>query len=689
MPRTPPPPVELPEDAPIGRILMVDDHPPNLVALSAILQPLGQELVRANSGREALRQLLEGDFALILMDVQMPGLDGLETARLIKERPRNRHIPIIFLTAIAKDPSYIFRGYREGAVDDMLKPFDPEILRAKAAVFVDLWRKGELVRRQQELLLARERVEQERRVELRFRAVTDSMPQCVWAARADGEIHYCNRVWREYAGEETGITFFDAVPEEEAADVRAAFIKAVRAGLPLEREQRLRRHDGEWLWHLVRMLPETDETGQITGFICTATDIDQQKRFEEANRQLLAAAQEAREQAEIASRAKDEFLAVVSHELRTPLNAILGWTQMLRTGVVEERARPRALETIERNARAQTQLVEDILDVSRIVVGKLRVNIQKIDLNAVARAALDAVRPAAEAKGVELVCTLCSEVAEFYGDPDRLQQIIWNLLVNAIKFTPRDGRVTLSVARVESQMEIRVVDTGVGITPEFLPHVFDRFRQADSSITREQGGLGLGLAIVRHLVELHGGTVEARSEGPGRGAELTVRLPVRAVAMPSTPAPRRPGELGLPEAEPLDPNLLAGVDVLVVDDEPDARELLTAVLGRSGARVRTAGSSDEAIALLREQPPHVVLSDIGLPREDGYVLLRRLRELAPSVPAAALTAFAGADDYRRALEAGFQAHLGKPIEPDVLRLLVASLVRRSEVARVEPQAAAG
>jgi PAS domain S-box-containing protein len=687
MPETLPLPMELPEDAPVGRILMVDDHPPNLIALSAILQPLGQELVRANSGREALRQLLQGDFALILMDVQMPDLDGLETARLIKERPRNRHIPIIFLTAIAKDPSYIFRGYREGAVDYMLKPFDPEILRAKASVFVDLWRKGELVRRQQALLLARERVEQERRVELRFRAVTDSMPQCVWAARADGEIHYCNRVWREYAGPETGITFFDAVPEEEAAEVRAAFREAVQAGLPLEREQRLRRHDGEWLWHLVRMVPETDERGRIAGFICTATDIDQRKRFEEQNRRLLASAQEAREQAEIASRAKDEFLAVVSHELRTPLNAILGWTQMLRTGVVEERARPRALETIERNARAQTQLVEDILDVSRIVAGKLRVNIQKTDLNAVARAALEAVRPAAEGKGVELVSKLCPEAADFFGDPDRIQQIIWNLLANAIKFTPPDGRVELSLARVESQIEIRVVDTGVGIARDFLPHVFDRFRQADSSSTRAQGGLGLGLAIVRHLVELHGGTVEARSEGEGRGAELTVRLPLRAVAMPPPPDPRRPGELGLPEGEPADPNLLTGVDVLVVDDEPDARELLTAVLGRAGARVRTAGSSDEAIALLREHAPHVVLSDIGLPREDGYAFLRRMRELAPSVPAAALTAFA--DDHRRALEAGFQAHVGKPIEPDVLRLVVASLVRRAEVASVEPHAAAG
>src|SRR5213082_1676334 len=222
--------MEHPLEIPKARILMVDDHPPNLIALEAILQPLGQELVKANSGREALRELLEGDFALILMDVQVPDLDGLETARMIKERPRNRHVPIIFLTAIAKDQSYIFRGYKEGAVDYMLKPFDPEILRAKVSVFVDLWRKNELLRRQQAMLRARELIEVEKRGELRFRALTDSMPQCVWAARRDGEIYYCNRIWREYAGDQAGITFFDAVPPEELEEVRRSYQDATSAG---------------------------------------------------------------------------------------------------------------------------------------------------------------------------------------------------------------------------------------------------------------------------------------------------------------------------------------------------------------------------------------------------------------------------------------------------------------------------
>ncbi|HEY6907886.1 MAG TPA: response regulator [Myxococcales bacterium] len=681
----PPPPVVIgggavpvEADAPPARILMVDDHPPNLVALDAILDPLGQELVHASSGEEALRHLLESDFALILMDVQMPGLDGLATAKLIKDRPRNKHIPIIFLTAIQKDPAYIFRGYKEGAVDYLLKPFDPEILRAKVSVFVDLWRKNELLRRQQAMLRARELLEVEKRSEMRFRVLTDSMPQCVWAARPDGEIYYCNQVWRDYAGEDAGVTFFGSVPQEEQEEVRTSFREAVRAGQPLERQQRLRRKDGEWRWHLCRMVPEHDERGRVGGWICTATDIDEQKRVEEANKLLLASEQEARRQAEIANRTKDEFLATVSHELRTPLNAILGWTRMLRTGAVEPKALSRVLETIERNARAQTQLVDDILDVSRIIAGKLRVNIQKIDLHAVARAALDAVRPAAEAKGVLLVAELQPGSAEFCGDPDRIQQVIWNLLSNAIKFTPRDGRVELRIERVRSEVQLTVQDTGAGIARPYLAHVFNRFWQADSSMTRAQGGLGLGLAIVRHLVEVHGGTVSAESEGEGRGACFSVRMPLRAVA-PEAPPPQKEGAQAVAARAPEAParDLLGGLDVLVVDDEADARDLVAAVLASCGASVRTAASVEEALAMLKQQRPDVLISDIGLPTEDGFALIRRVREYDRDVPAAALTAYAGPDDRRRALVAGFQAHVSKPVEPSELAQLVASLAGRA------------
>ena len=662
-----------------ARVLMVDDHPPNLIALEAILAPLGQELVQATSGQEALRQLLDGDFAVILMDVQMPGIDGMQTAKLIKERPRNRHIPIIFLTAISKDPANIFRGYQEGAVDYLLKPFDPEILRAKVSVFVDLWRKGEQIKRQAAMLRAQELIDLERKSETRFRALTDSMPQCVWAARKDGEVYYCNRVWTEYAGPDAGMSFFDAVPDDELEEVRNAWREAVRGGPPLDREQRLRRHDGQYRWHLCRVVPERDEHGAVVGWIATATDIDQQKRIEQSNAGLLLSEQEARRSAEVANRTKDEFLATVSHELRTPLNAILGWTRMLRTGAVEEKALSRALETIERNARAQTQLIEDILDVSRIIAGKLRVDIRRINLHGVVRAAMEAVRPAADAKGVELLANLSPDAAEFVGDPDRLQQVSWNLVANSIKFTPKGGRVQIDVSRENSEVKLVVTDTGSGIPRDFLPHVFDRFRQADSSITRTQGGLGLGLAIVRHLVDAHGGTVEAHSDGPGTGTRMTVRLPVRAVA-PSEAADAAAEPNGAHDEGPPPAQLLSGLAVLVVDDEADARELVTAVLTSYGAVVRTAASVEEALRLLRAQAPDVLISDIGLPSEDGYALIRRVRALGAdaggNVPAAALTAYASVEDHRRALAAGFQVHVTKPIEPADLAMLVASLAGR-------------
>ncbi len=643
-----------------ARILMVDDHQPNLLALEAILAPLGEELVGVTSGEDALRQLLEGEFALILMDVQMPGMDGIETAAVIKQRERNRSTPIIFLTAIAKDPSFIFKGYSQGAVDYLLKPFDPEILRTKVSVFVDLWRRGELIKRQAAMLRVQELRELERRSEVRFHGLTDSMPQCVWAARRDGEIHYCNRVWREYAGPEAGPSFFGGVPLDELPAVQAAWTAAIRGGRGLEREQRLRRHDGELRWHLCRVVAERDEHGAIVGWIATATDIDHQKRVEEAYAALLLREQEARAQLEEANRSKDEFLATVSHELRTPLNAILGWTRML-----------------ERNARAQTQLVEDILDVSRIIAGKLRVQVRHIDLRGVILAAIDAVRPAAEAKQVELALDLRDEASDFHGDPHRLQQVVWNLLSNAIKFTPGRGRVVVELRRSNGHVEIAVSDTGVGIARDFLPHVFDRFRQADSSSTRMQGGLGLGLAIVRHLVEVHGGMVRAESEGEGKGARFTVRLPVRQVQPQPQETAALNGNGAHPEPVPqVEPTALAGVRVLVVDDDADARELVRVMLGNYGAEVILAASADEALELISRQPPDVLVSDIGLPGEDGYALLRRVRGLPQTarLPALALTAYASSADHRRALDAGFQRHVPKPVEPAELAGVVASVV---------------
>ncbi|HZS03522.1 MAG TPA: ATP-binding protein, partial [Blastocatellia bacterium] len=395
--------------------------------------------------------------------------------------------------------------------------------------------------------------------------------------------------------------------------------------------------------------------------------------------QLLAREQAARSQAEEASRLKDDFLATVSHELRTPLNSILGWARMLRSGKLDAQAAARAIETIERNARSQAGIIEDILDVSRIITGRLRLDFQTVDLQPVIEAAVDSVRPAAESRGVLIEQRLDAAVSHVSGDPQRIQQVIWNLLSNAIKFTPRGGRVRIALERINSHIEITVSDTGVGIRSEFLPYVFDRFRQADSSSTRMHGGLGLGLAIVRHLVELHGGAVSAESGGEGQGATFRVRLPLVAVRGETEGPGRRPpaalskGGLGLSSD-------LKGVRVLVVDDEADARDLLSVVLAQSGAEVKAAASAAEALTAIEQWRPHVLVSDIGMPVEDGHALIRRLRALGPErgglTPAVALTAYARSEDRLRALSAGYQMHVAKPVDPEELAAVIASLAGR-------------
>lgn len=659
------------------RILLVDDRPANLLALEGILQPLGHELVRAHSGEEALWRLLEGDFALILLDVQMPGLDGFDTARFVKARRRTRHVPIIFVTAINREREHVFKGYERGAVDYVAKPLEPEILRSKVEVFVELWRRGERIREQEEALREREREAQTRRAEHRFRDLIDAMPLCLWAATPEGRITHCNRVFLEHVGRslETcaeGGGFQDVHPDEREAAERA-FADALAIGQPFELRFRLRRaRDDAYRWHLGRCVPEHDEQGRVAGWIFTATDVDAEKRGEEMRRLLLARERQARAAAEEAMRSKDQFLATLSHDLRTPLGAILGWTHLLRRGKLGEGGEARALEVIERNAQAQAALVEDLLDVSRVVNGKLRLDVRPADVLGAVSAAVDAMRPAAGAKRIDLSLRPDSPPERFPCDPRRLQQVVWNLVSNAIKFTPAGGRVEVRVASRDGELEVEVKDDGAGIAPEFLPHVFERFTQAAASGSRK-GGLGLGLAIVRHLVELHGGVVEARSEGQGKGAAFTVRLPAGARAA-ATPEPAGAGEV--PAAQRAAPRV-DGVRVLLVEDDPDARELLAGVLDERGASVVAAASTDEAFRAFEREPPQVLVCDLGLQGEDGYALLSRIRALAPEhggdVPAAAITARAAPEDVRRALDVGFQRHLAKPFDPSELPALVADL----------------
>jgi PAS domain S-box-containing protein len=417
-----------------------------------------------------------------------------------------------------------------------------------------------------------------------------------------------------------------------------------------------------------------------------AVAMDNARLFEAATRARAEAETAATENARLyreaqdSSRLKDEFLATVSHELRTPLTAILGWAHMLRTGQFEGNSSLKALETIERNARAQAQLIDDLLDVSRIITGKLRIDVRQVDPNSFVEAAIEAVRPAAEAKGVRMQKIMDTGVVSVSADPVRLQQVIWNLLSNALKFTPRGGRVQVRLERVNSHVEIAVSDTGAGIVPEFLPHVFDRFRQADQRTTRQHGGMGLGLAIVRHLVELHGGTVMAESPGEGQGSTFTVLLPVAPVYQVGTE-----GERVHPAARDTLPSFdcvdrLDGLRVLVVDDEPDTRELLKAGLGQSGAQVTVAGSAAEALEAMQAAMPDLLISDIGMPGEDGYELIRRVRaqseESGGRVPAIALTAYARVEDRMQALRAGYQMHVPKPVEMAELVAVAASLTQR-------------
>jgi hypothetical protein len=498
------------------------------------------------------------------------------------------------------------------------------------------------------------------------------------------------------AAEIVGQHFSRFYPEE---DVRSGKCEmelegAERVGRFEDEGWRIRK-DGTRFWANVVITPIRD-AGTLVGFAKVTRDLSERKRhederlafvrIEEARRlaeenegraQALADdLRRARDKAEEATRMKDEFLATVSHELRTPLNAILGWARMLSRGSLTAEKTAHAIDTIARNAVAQNQIIDDLLDVSRIITGQLRLDVDFVDVNQVVTSAIDVVRPAAEAKGVEVQWLLNPDAGVIKGDAGRLQQVLWNLLTNAVKFTPKGGRVHVTLRRQDSLVEIEIADTGKGIAPAFLPRVFDRFAQEEAGNNRRTGGLGLGLAIVKHLVELHGGVVEVHSDGEQKGSTFIVKLPLAPVrASRPDPIP------GLPVVENIKvPSELEGLHVLVVDDEADARELVQAALEGAGAIVTLASSSAQALEAIRMRKPDVIVSDIGMPDEDGYVFIRKLRELSREVggriPAVALTAYARAEDRRKALVAGFQNHAAKPVEPQELMIVIANLAGR-------------
>jgi PAS domain S-box-containing protein len=525
-------------------------------------------------------------------------------------------------------------------------------------------------------------------------AIIESSDDAIVSKTLDGVIKTWNkgaeRIFGWTALEVVGKPITIIIPEDRLQE-EPEILSRLRAGKRVDHFETIRKtKDGRLVEVSVTISPVRDAEGHIIGASKIARDITLQKQtqreLEQANREkdeLLQSERAARAEGERASRIKDEFLATLSHELRTPLNAILGWSQILKSTAKSDEI-IEAVEIIERNARSQTQMIEDLLDMSRIISGKIRLQVQRIELDAVVRAAVETVLPAANAKHVRIHTVLDSHAAQVSGDPSRLQQVFWNLLSNAVKFTPKGGNVQVILERVNSHLELSVIDSGEGISTDFLPYVFDRFQQAEGGTARQHGGLGLGLAIVKQLVELHGGTVRVKSGGKGLGATFIVTLPIVIIHPESEPE----GELRHPtfswDRASIDDNCLQieGVRVLVVDDEPDARSLMKRLLENCKAVVTTAGSAEEAIRLLTAAKPDVVISDIGMPGEDGYSFIKRVRTLGRNdggkVPAIALTAYARPEDRMKAILAGFEQYLVKPVEPAELIMLVSIMVARSK-----------
>jgi PAS domain S-box-containing protein len=519
----------------------------------------------------------------------------------------------------------------------------------------------------------------------RFRLMADSAPVLIWMADHTKARNWFNKSWLDFTGrtpdQEAGFGWTQNVHEDDLARCLQAYAEGFDTREPFGSEYRLRRADGQPRWIIERASPLFEGPAHsFSGYIGSCVDITESKQLQADREETLKAERAAREEAERVGRLKDEFLATVSHELRTPLNAILGWSTLMRRLDPGSDDHKRGLETIERNARVQGEIIADLLDMSRIISGKVQLDVQSIDLAEVINAALDAVKLSIEAKKLRLRVTLDARAGRLRGDPGRLQQVIWNLLTNAVKFTPSGGRIDVVMERVNSHVEVCVEDSGVGIKPEFLAFVFDRFRQADSSTTRRHGGLGLGLSIVKHLVELHGGSVRVKSAGEGQGSTFIVALPISVMRIEESSRVERPAFSDV-DVSTIELPSLAGVRALVVDDQEDARILICRLIEENGGRCVLAESSAQALTLIGQEDVNILISDIGMPDFDGYELIRKVRALHSSqlrnLPAIALTAYARADDRQRALLAGFQMHVSKPVEPRELIAGIASLLNLS------------
>jgi signal transduction histidine kinase len=643
-----------------AHILLADDNADMRDYLARLLRQRWT-VEAVGDGKAAIAAVARRRPDLVLSDVMMPHLDGFDLLTALKSERETRGIPVVLLSARAGEESRI-EGLEAGADDYLVKPFSARELMARVATHL-------------QIASLRHAAEAER---ARLFDVLEQAPVPV-AVFVGDELRfelanppYCEMVGRTAL---VGRPLREALPEIGDHPVIASLETALATGQSLRvtefRVPVLRRGAVTEAYFDYVVQPLRGASEAVAGIILVANEVTEQVVARRRVDDLRAAA-------ENASRAKDEFLSTLSHELRTPLNAIVGWSSLLSSGAIPAAQVPRAVETIERNARVQARLIDDMLDLSRIEQGKLVLSVGPLEMVRIVEAAIDAVRPAADAKGVRLQPVLDSH-ATIVGDADRLQQVVWNLLSNAIKFTTRGGRVHIRLRRDQSHVEVVVADTGQGIEPDFLPHVFERFRQSDGGFTRKAGGLGLGLAIVRSLVELHGGNVTAESDGKDRGATFVVRLPMAPLRASGSFPPAEPGEREQSSPPTFEcPPELANLRILVVDDEPATRELLQFVLEQCDAKVTTVASAAEALAAFAEYTFDVLISDIGMPDVDGYSLIRSVRALAPDgggrVPALALTAYARGEDRTQALKSGFNMHLTKPIDPTELLVVIAALV---------------
>jgi PAS domain S-box-containing protein len=646
-------------------ILNVDDYDANRYVRSGLLRKAGYRVEEARNGREALELIGKRRPDLVVLDVQMPEIDGLEVCRRVRADPSLASTLILHVSATATGTNSVVLGLDNGADGYLTDVAEPEVLLATVRALLRL-RQAEIERNEARAQLAES--------EGRLSRLVNNLTDVVYRVRLKPDFAF------EYVSPAaTVLTGY--LPEEFYADPEIGWklvhpddLGAVEGLSHARADQvaitaRCLSRDGRTIWTEHRLAAIRDANGEIVAIEAVARDVTGQRTVEEELRR--------------ANQLKDEFLATLSHELRTPLNAIVGWSQMLQGGKLTSDLTERAVEAIARNAMSQRQLINDVLDVSRIITGKMRIEPRVFDLTSALRTAVEAFRPAAAAKGLAVTLTLPPIGLPMMGDPDRLQQVFWNLLSNAVKFTPEGGRIEVRARAAGHSIEIEVSDTGSGIPPWFLPQVFERFSQMDSSMSRRHHGLGLGLALVRHLVELHGGTVAAVSPGEGQGTTVKVMLPVRLEQAGPRAVMEGSDRVAQGQNAPL-----SGLSVLLVDDESDSRQVVGTVLRHAGADVSEAASARTALSMLPLLLPDILISDIGMPEQYGLELMRLVRTLpgnaGGSVRAIALTAYGRDEDRVKAIEAGYQLHLAKPIMPEELTEQVARLAADSRGANTRP-----